>query len=129
MDEHEKKGNVTTLQRVARIWSVFIFLITLLVVIGEVAFPHTGEAYPLIENLMPISMLISIASLGLAWKWELLAGVLNILFFFATFILYWVINARPFPLKGLAPLSLAVIPGILFIISWWRSRSVDSPET
>jgi hypothetical protein len=128
MDEHGKKRNVATLRRVARIWSVILFLVTLWIVIGEVAFPHTGEDYPPIENLMPISMLISITSLGLAWKWELLAGVLNIFFFLATYILYWVINARPFPLKGLAPLSLAVIPGVLFIIAWWRSRSVDSSE-
>lgn len=128
MDEHEKKENVTTLRRVARVWSVILFLVTLLVVIGEVAFPHTGEDYPPIENLLPISMLLSVASLGLAWKWELLAGVLNILFFLANYILYWVINARPFPFRGLAPLSLAVIPGILFIIAWWRSRSVDNSE-
>ena len=129
MDRQDKKPTLTPLQWVSRIWSVLVFIIALIILIGEVAFPHTGENYPPIENLLPVLMFLSIASLGLAWKWELLGGVLNIVFFLANYILYWVINARPFPLKGLAPLLLAVVPGILFIISWWRSRPVPATES
>jgi hypothetical protein len=129
MDGQDKKVKLTPLQWVARIWSVFIFIFALIILIGEVAFPHTGQDYPPIENLLPLLMFLSVASLGLAWKWELLGGLLNVLFFLANYILYWVINARPFPIKGLAPLSLAVVPGILFVISWWRSRPVPAAES
>lgn len=126
MDGQDKKGKLTPLQLVARIWSVFIFIFALIILIGEVAFPHTMQDYPPIENLLPLLMFLSIASLGLAWKWELWGGILNILFFLANYFLYWAIHARPFPLNGLFPLSLAVVPGILFVISWWRSRPVPT---
>lgn len=129
MDGQDKKVTITPLQRVARIWSVVIFVFALIILVGEIAFPHPGEDYPPIENLLPILMLLSVASLGLAWKWELLAGVLNVLFFLGNYFLYWVINERPLPYVGLAPLSLAVIPGILFIISWWRSRPAPTTES
>ena len=129
MEEKKEKVKLTPLQWVARIWSIIIFILALIILIGELVFPHTGEDYPPIENLLPILMFLSVASLGLAWKRELLGGVLNILFFLANYILYWVINARPFPLKGLAPLSLAVVPGILFVISWWRSRPEPVTES
>jgi hypothetical protein len=129
MDGQDKKATLTPLQRAARIWSVILFIIAFIILIGESAFPHTGEDYPPIENLLPVLMFLSVASLGLAWKRELLSGILNIAFFLANYILYWVINARPFPIRGLAILSLAVVPGILYIISWRRSRPAPSQES
>ena len=129
MDAQDKNPALTPLQRVARIWSVVIFVFTLIILIGELAFPHTGEDYPPIEDLLPVLMFLSVASLGLAWKWQLLGGILNILFFLAMYILYWVINAHPFTLKAFAPLSLAVVPGVIFVISWWRSRPVAAAQT
>ncbi|MGD8456588.1 MAG: hypothetical protein PVF83_09400 [Anaerolineales bacterium] len=129
MEEQQEKVKLTPLQRVARIWSAIVIVFAILILIGELAFPHTGEDYPPIENLLPVLMMLSVASLGLAWKRELLGGILNIVFFLANYVLYWVINARPFPLNGLAILSLAVVPGILFVISWRRSRPVSTPES
>jgi hypothetical protein len=114
---------------VARIWSVIIFLIAVLIVIGEFAFPHTGEDYPPIENLLPVLMFLSVASLALAWRWEFIGGSLNILFFIANFLLYWVINEKPLPLRGLVILSLVIVPGVLFIVSWAESRQAAEPET
>jgi hypothetical protein len=129
MEEQQEKVKLTPIQRVARVWSVIVIVFAILILIGELAFPHTGEDYPPIENLLPVLMMLSVASLGLAWKSELLGGILNIVFFLANYVLYWVINARPFPLNGLAILSLAVVPGILFVISWRRSRPVSTPES
>jgi hypothetical protein len=119
---------VTTIRKVARIWSVIVFLVAALVIYGETAFPHTEEDYPPIENLLPFLMFLSVASLGLTWRRELLGGVLNISFFVANFVMYWIINGKPLPLGGLMILSLVIVPGILFIMTWAQSRRIVVTE-
>ena len=102
----------------ARIWSGVIIALTLFIFIAHVLYPDTEEGYPKIEILMPISMLISVFGLCLAFFWELVGALINIFFFLLNWALYRVINGRYFPAKGLAVLSLALIPGILFLLCW-----------
>ncbi len=129
MSNHAIKAPLApTLRKVARIWSVFVFIYTALVIYYEIAYPHTEIEYPPIENLMSFLMFLSVASLGLAWRRELLGGVLNLAFFMANCILYWIIRGRPFPLGGLAILSLAIVPGVLFVIYGELTRRIAVQE-
>ena len=117
--------NITkALRWVARIWSIITIGITIFVLIGHLSYEDPGATdYPWIENLMPIAMLVSVSGLGIAFRWELLGGIINISFFIVNVMLYWIINKRFFPIPGLLILSLVIVPGILFSICWWRSRA------
>jgi hypothetical protein len=129
MSNQEKlRKRITNLRKAARILSVIIISFAAFIFIGEIMFPHAEEEYPPIENLMPFFLLLSVASLGLAWRRELLGGVLNISFFAANYILYWIIRGRPFPLYAIAILSLVIVPGILYIVAWAQSRKVVVTE-
>jgi hypothetical protein len=79
--------------------------------------------YPPIENLLPLVMCLSVAGLGLAWRWEGLGGAISVVFFLADIGLYWAIRGKFFPLRGLPILSPVLITGLLFLVCWWRTRS------
>ena len=115
----------TAIKKVARIWSIVIIVFALLILIGEVVSPHTEADYPWVENLMPISMFLSVLSLGLAWRWELLGGALNIGFYVVNLLLYWAVNSEFLHLAAVLILGLAIVPGILFLVCWWLSRQVQ----
>lgn len=126
MADTVKDVDVTTkwIRRIARIWSIVVIAFTLFMFIAHVVGPdeHTVDDYPPIENLQPVLMVLSVMSLALAWRWERIGGILNISFFVANLLLYWAIHGRFFPLPGLATLSLAIVPGVLFLVCWWRTR-------
>lgn len=97
--------------------------------VGHLVEPDPYEVdYPPIENLLPALMVLSVLGLGIAWRWEGVGGAINLVFFLATIILDWVIRGELIPLGSLLPLSVAIIPGILFLIVWWRTRNLD-PKT
>ena len=117
------------IRRIARIWGTVVIAITLLSAILHAVVPDPyATDYPPVENLMPLLMCISVAGLGIAWRWEGLGGAINILFFIANLGLYWLIRGRFFSLEILAILSLAIVPGILFMVYWWRTRSTSPPH-
>jgi hypothetical protein len=109
---------------IARIWSMVIIGFTLVMVIAHVVIPdpHATD-YPPIENLLPLAMCLSVAGLGLAWRWEGLGGAISVGFFLANLGLYWAIRGKFFPLRGLPVLSPVLITGTLFLVCWWRTRS------
>jgi len=115
------------LRWIARIWSIIIILFTLIMVIGYAVNwvktgtvdPHAMKDYPAIENLIPITLILSVLGLGLAWRWEGLGGVINIGFYLANAAVhFWIISPRPYPY--LIAIALP-IPGILFLVCWWMS--------
>jgi len=65
-------------------------------------------------------MVISLAGLGVAWKWELLGGAMTL----GAVLIGAVVNWRAFvSLTALIPLA-----AILFLLSWWMSRTrMDHP--
>lgn len=94
------------LRRVARIWSIVIIVFTLIMLIGYAvnwvqtgtADPHAMEDYPPIENLIPLTLILSVIGLGIAWRWEGLGGAINIGFFLANLAVhFWMISPRPYP--------------------------------
>jgi hypothetical protein len=123
-------GWIRPLRRIARTWSGFLMVIIAIIIISHIIWPDTEPGtYPPEENLLPLAMVLCVASLGLAWRWELLGGILNILFYLLNLLGYWLINDRFFPLGAAAMLGLTIVPGILFLICWrleLRSGHADS---
>ncbi|MFN2183055.1 MAG: hypothetical protein ACK2UU_03645 [Anaerolineae bacterium] len=120
---------------IARIWAAVIIAIVLVVVVGRIASsmisgeadPYAVEDYPPIENLPPIFALLSALGLGIAWRWEGLGGAIAVGFSLAALpvlLIHWPI-AHDFPRYLMAPYGvwmIGAIPGILFLICWWRSK-------
>jgi hypothetical protein len=123
------------LRWIARIWGTIIVAIALLFIVGYAwswvttgtADPHAVEDYPPIENLPPLFAFFSILGLALAWRWEGLGGAIAVLFSLAMLpilLIHWPI-AEDFPRFLIAPYgvwAVLLIPGILFLICWRRSK-------
>ena len=119
---------------IARIWSLPIVVYALLMLIGYawnwatggLADPHAVEDYPPIENLPPIFMLLSILGLGIAWRWERLGGVIAIAFQVAVLavLLTQRLLTQDFTRSAIPYILsvIVVIPGMLFLVCWRRSR-------
>jgi len=128
------KANDTTnritnmMRRIARIWSAVLIGITLIILIGYgMNWVKTGTAdsyamdnYPPSENLIPLTLVLSVLGAGIAWRWEGWGGAINIASCLANLAVHhWILSPRPYPYV------LAIIitpPGILFLACWWRSR-------
>jgi hypothetical protein len=120
---------------IARVWGTLIIAVTLLIIIGSVwnwvttgqADPHAAEDYPAIENLAVLFSILSTLGLGLAWRWERLGGTIAVVFSLATLLvllIHWPIT-QDFSRYLVAPYGtwlIAAIPGVLFLVCWWRSR-------
>jgi len=113
---------------IARICSIVIIGFTpliLVIVIGHSVIPQSQV--PDHENLLPLAMCLSVAGLGLAWRWEGLGGAISVGFFLADLGLSWAIRLKFFSPRELAVLSPVLITGMLFLVCWWRTRSRSSP--
>ena len=120
---------------IARIWGALIVIITLMILIGYAwnwvtpgtSDPYAAEDYPPIENLPPLFALLSALGLGIAWRWEGLGGAIAVVFNLAglpVLLIHWPI-AEGFPRYLVAPYGvwmIIAIPGILFLVCWWRTR-------
>jgi len=120
---------------IARIWGAVIIAVTLLILIGYTwnwvttgqADPYAVEDYPPIENLPPLFSLLSVMGLGIAWRWEGMGGAIAVIFSLAqlpVLLIQWPIT-HDFPSYLLAPYGtwlLIAIPGLLFLMCWWRSK-------
>jgi hypothetical protein len=71
-------------------------------------------------------MCLSVAGLGVAWRWEGWGGAINVGFFLANLGLYRVLRGKFLPLRAVAIFSLVLIPGMLFLVCWWRTRSSET---
>ena len=122
----------------ARIWSSPIIVYALIMLTGYAwnwvtigkADPYAVEGYPLVEALPPILMFLSVLGLGIAWRWEGLGGAITLVFQFAALILLLI--QRPITddfSRSAIPYIMSMviaIPGILFLVYWWRSRRMPT---
>jgi hypothetical protein len=129
------RGITQWIRWIARIWGGIVLLVALLIFAGTVwswlapggADPHAAEEYAPIENVPPLLMFVAALGLGIAWRWEGLGGAITIaseLAALPVLLVHWPIGER-FPRYLIAPYGLwavVAIPGLLFLISWWRSR-------
>lgn len=125
---------------IARIWSSPIIVYSLMMLTGYawnwmtigVADPYAVEGYPLIEALPPIFMFLSVLGLGIAWRWEQLGGTITIVFQLVALSLLLIHSpiTHNFPWSAVPYLlsMIVVVPGILFLVCWWRSRKRTIPN-
>jgi hypothetical protein len=119
---------IKTLRVITRIWSGVIIGFGILIAIGEIIEAQTMELnpYPWYENLMPLSMFLGIVGLGVAWKREGIGGVMAILFAVTNLALYIYTGRTSVGVVALISSTVA-IPGLLYLICWWGSRSTGPP--
>ena len=122
---------------IARVWGTIILVIVLLIAIGSLlnagnpgaADPNAVGDHPPIENLPPIFILLSAVGLGIAWRWEAVGGAIAVLFqlvMLPVLLIHWPLTqdtlfylVAPYGIS-----ALVAIPGILFLVCWWRSRRI-----
>ena len=126
------------IRRIARIWSSPIIIYALIMLAGYAwnmvtigkADPYAVEGYPLVEALPPILMFLSVLGLGIAWRWERLGGTISLVLLLATFLLLLIQRpiTQDFNRSAIPYLMSAAIavPGILFLVCWWRSRRMTT---
>jgi hypothetical protein len=140
--DHDTVDSVTKwIRRIARIWSFPIIVYSLIMIIGYAwnlvtigkADPYAVEGYPLVEALPPILMFISVLGLSIAWRWEGFGGAITLIFQLLTLLL--LLSQRQITedfYRSAIPylmLIMIAIPGVLFLVCWWRSRGMPTFQT
>jgi len=121
---------VTILRWIARVWSILIFLVALLIVV--VPDPNVVEPVPLTDWIELGFYGVSILGLLLAWRWEGLGGAIAIAGVVGHDVAFRIIRGYWFHV--LVPAALLefvlVLPGILFLACWAlsRGRSASRPS-
>jgi len=112
---------------VARVWSVLVWLLALILLVGTRNSPSTSNLVntPL-DILIPIALLISLIGLGTAWRWEGWGAVINIGFYLAILPLYWLLHREWIHFSIVVGLSPVILPGVLFGVAWFLSKKKDS---
>jgi len=127
---HTEKDQYTkVLRRIARIWSIAIIAIGILIFAGLLiesllTNPATTLDYPWWENLMPLMMFLAIVGLAIAWRWEGLGALITLAGLLANLILY-ILTGRSEVLIVVAIMIPVLIPAVLFLICWFRARRVE----
>ena len=138
----EGRDRVTKWMRwIARVWSFPIIVSALLILFGYawnwvtpgVADPYAVEKVPFVEVLPPIFMFLSVLGLGIAWRWERLGGTIVVVFQLATLLVLSIHSplTRDFPRLAVPYLlsMIVTIPGVLFLVCWWRSERAGKDLT
>jgi hypothetical protein len=130
--DFQKTTNI--IRKTARIWSLLIIAFSMIIFIGEIigAWMNSqpNNTYPWYENLLPLTLFLAVVGLALAWRWELFGGVLCIICVTANYIMYVAFIASERGLYMVPLISLPIIiPGILFLISWFRTRRISKQAT
>jgi hypothetical protein len=137
-----RNGATRWIRWIARIWGGLVLVFALLILgnyasnwltTGE-ADPYAAEDYPPIENLPPLLMFLAALGSGIAWRWEGVGGAITVisqLVALPVLLIHWPIGDG-FPRYLVAPYGLwmiVTIPGILFLVCWWRSRGSSRTGT
>jgi hypothetical protein len=126
MPERDIVGSPTTtrLRRIARISSALLVAFTLIMIVGHLVSPDSYEVdYDPIENVLPLTMSLSVFALVIAWRWEGVGGALSLALFVLVIILDWIIRGRLLPLNALLIFLPLPVTALLFLYCWYRSRS------
>ena len=134
---HQDDRAAKWLRRIARLISIPLILYAFLLFVGYawswittgVPDPHAAEDYPFIENLPPWFMFIAIVGLAMAWRWEKIGGIVNLVFCLLTvpvLFIHWPLSGDARYLMPYILLLIISFPGILFLLSWQRSKKTVS---
>lgn len=112
---------------VARIWSILVWLLALILVVGTRNTPSaTSLVNTPLDILIPLSLVISLIGLGIAWRWEGLGILINIAFYLAILPIYWLLHREWIHISIMVGLSPVILPGVLFAFSWILSQKENS---
>ena len=117
---------ISNMRGVARVWSVLVWLLTVILVIGTRQDPSIdtlGNA-PL-DILIPLCLLISLIGLGISWRWEGWGVLINLGFYLAVPLIYWILHREWIHFSIMIGLSPVILPGVLFGVAWLLSRKVS----
>jgi hypothetical protein len=119
--ESVQDRGVFFLRRVARIWSGVVIGLGIIIFISEIieAFAMELGDYPWFENLIPVSLFLAVVGLGIAWRDERLGGGMAVGFVLLNLILY-LFTGRTRVSAVVLILLPVFIPGVLFLVCWWR---------
>ena len=110
----------------ARIWSILVWLLALILVVGTLNLPSGSSLInaPL-DILIPLSLLISLIGLGIAWRWEGWGILINFVFYLAILPIYWLLHQEWIHISIMVGLSPVILPGVLYAFSWILSRKKE----
>ena len=120
------KNSMKISRIIARVMSVILVSFFLVMFIGEeLQSAERGTSSPMTFNTFLLIALFAIALIGLAlaWKWELIGGIISLLAFIALFIGIYIFN--PIALAKLALLFIYPANAILFIFVGYRSKALN----
>jgi len=118
---------IKRVRKIARIWSVVILGLGLLVLVSEVIEARTMELdpYPWFENLIPATLTLSIVGLAVAWRREDVGGGMAVGFAAVNLLLY-IATGRTQIVAVVLILSPIVIPGLLFLFCWRGEKQLPT---
>jgi hypothetical protein len=108
-----------TIRWIARIWSILVFTIALLRILTPD--PYATEPVPALDWFLLSLLGASILGLLIAWRWELIGGIVTI----ATMLLReitWIILRGDWMISFLIFWLFIVPPAILFLAAWGLER-------
>jgi hypothetical protein len=115
---------IKILRKIARIWSGVIIGLGVIMFIAEIVEAQTTELdpYPWFENLIPVTLFLSVVGLAVAWKWEGIGGAMAVGLALANLLLYIATGRTQVGFVALILLPIA-LPGAMFLVCWRGSRN------
>lgn len=123
-DSTNIKRAMTIIRRIARIWSIVILALFLVLIIGHSLNPEEPSPTPIEWVGMAFFPIGVVIGLILAWKWEGLGGIITIVCVLVFYVWVQIVKGRS---GGPVP-ALVGVPSVLFLIYWLRSRSQMKAE-
>ena len=117
----------TFVRWVARIWSIPAICFIAVILGGEILSPTAPPPVSVRDviglSLFPFGVFLGIL---LAWRWEMLGGIISVVSFFGFYAVLWLFDRRlprgPF-------FALASVPGLLFFVSFLLGRRIDKSKS
>ena len=106
---------------IARIWSILIFVFALLRIF--VPDPYATEPVPASDWFLLSLWGMAILGLLIAWRWELIGGIITIATMFVRELI-WVVLKGDWLVNFLIIWFIVVPPAILFLVAWGLERKV-----
>lgn len=117
--------SVKSIRWTARIWSVLVFVVALLVIF--IPDPYATEPVPVADWFLLSLWGVAILGLLVAWRWELLGGIITIATMFIR-ELAWVILKGEWLVNFLLFWLFVIPPAILFLVAWGLERKAKEAQ-
>jgi hypothetical protein len=113
--------SVTVLRWIARVWSLFIVAIILLIALTPD--PYAVEPIPLADWLLLSFFAVAAAGLLIAWRWEALGATVTVASVVVQNVGFGIVHGFSPALERLVVAGLSfLVPAALFLLCWALSR-------